>query len=311
MTESPQQCGLCKTRTSFVFKEKFNEYSLWECPKCFGQFWFPMISPAADWYEKDARYSFRNQNPLRNPERNHREFLKDLPAQNGKLLDVGMGTGNFLAAAVKAGYDGYGIDFDRSAIEAAGKIFGLKNAHVLDIDGALKKFGDKYFEAVTMFEVLEHLDNPSDFIKKTKLLLKDGGYLALSVPYRRALDILKPHDKPPRHLTRWDEKAIKNFLTERGFEIIKIKIIPVSLSYLITKFHFWCKGFLSFNLINKMAKKNGAETVFKKDNFKWLRGLARFKDYLFFLIPAVLFLFFLYVSGRRGLGLYVLVKKQI
>ncbi|TSC96853.1 MAG: hypothetical protein Athens101426_93 [Parcubacteria group bacterium Athens1014_26] len=284
MTESPQQCGLCKTKTGFVLKEKFKEYSLWECPKCFGQFWFPMISPSSDWYEKDERYSFRNQNPLRKPERNHNEFLKDLPAQGGKLLDVGMGTGNFLTAAVNKGYDCYG-------------------------DEAIKKFGNDYFDVVTMFEVLEHLDNPSDFIEKTKLLLKDEGYLALSVPYRRALDILKPHDKPPRHLTRWDEKAIKNFITERGFEIIRIKIIPVSLPYLITKFHFWFRGFLSFNLINKMAKENGAEVVLKKDNLKWLRKLARFKDYLFFGIPAVLFLFFLYASGRRGLGLYVLAKK--
>lgn len=309
MPEFPQQCGLCKIRTSFALKEKFNRYSLWECPKCFGQFWFPMISPAADWYEKDERYSFRNQNPLKKPERNHEEFLKDLPAQNGKLLDIGMGTGNFLAAAVKAGYDGYGIDFDRNAVEAAGKIFGLKNVYVLGIDGAVEKFGNGYFDVISMFEVLEHVDNPSDFIEKTKLLLKDEGYLAISVPYRKALNILKPHDKPPRHLTRWDEKAIKNFITERGFEIIRIKIIPVSLSYLITKFHFWCRGFLSFNLINKMAKEDSAEAILKKDNFKWLRRLARFKDYLFFWVPAVLFLFFIFITGKRGLGLYVLTKK--
>ena len=161
-------CGICKKESKLTFKEKHKDYSLYECSLCKGQFWNPMKNPGAEWYEKDVRYSFRNKNPLKTPEVNHREFLKDLPALGGKLLDIGMGTGNFLAAAITKGYDGYGIDFDADAIETAKEFFNLKNAYVSDTETAIKKFGAGFFDAITMFEVLEHLENPSESIKKIR-----------------------------------------------------------------------------------------------------------------------------------------------
>lgn len=302
-------CEVCKKEVEQVFKEKFGAYTLWECSVCHVQFWTPMKNPGAEWYEKDERYSFRNRDPLKTPEVDHREFLKDSPTPRGRVLDVGMGTGNFLKFAMASGYQGYGIDFDHDAVSTAEKTFGLKNVCVLDLDGALIKFGENFFDAVTLFQVLEHLDQPKESISKIRRLLKPGGYLAISVPYRNAPDYLKPHDKPPRHLTRWNRTAMKNFLENQGFEVARMKIIPVSIPYLITKFHFWFKKWTSFNLVQKIAGDSKmALSAVKARRVPQLQKLARIKDYVLFSIPALVLYVYFRLVGRNGLGLYVLAR---
>jgi len=323
----PDHCGVCAGVTELVWREDHREYSLWECGYCQAQFWSPMKNPGAEWYEKDERYSFRNLNPLRKPERNHREFLKDsqsLISKSPRLLDVGMGTGNFLAVAVDRGYDGYGLDFDRDAIEAAQTFFGLKNVYALNLDEAFQKFGAGFFDVITFFEVVEHLENPGEFLEKAKKLLKPDGYMAISVPHRRNFEFMKVHDKPPRHLTRWNETAMRNFLAQHGFSVVRFKAIPATIPFLITKFHFWFKGIFSFGLVQKISKSGShseqseesreilqSRVSFRMTNkkIKLLQLLARAKDYILFFIPAFFLWLFLLLSGRR-LGLYVLAKKS-
>jgi len=310
MSVKSSQCPICRRESNLLLKESYGAYTLWECAVCAGQFWEPMKNPGASWYEADERYSFRNQNPLKIPEHDHREFLKDTAAfrqanSKSRLLDVGMGTGNFLVAAENAGYDVYGIDFDRGAVEAAKKVFGLEHVYALDIDGALQKFGRDFFDAATMFQVLEHLENPSEFIGKVRDILKPSGYLAISVPYRGFWGILKPGDRPPRHLTRWDERSIKNFLEASGFEIVKMKKLPAPLKYLVKKFHFWTSGFLSFGMVGKISAKTKNKTTVAA-----VHSLAKTKDYLLFFLPAILFYALLALARKHYLDLYVFARRR-
>lgn len=308
-------CGICKKNSTLSLKEKYNEYSLWECSNCLGQFWTPMKNPGAEWYEKDVRYSFRNQNPLKKPEFNHQEFLQDRPAPGGKILDIGMGTGNFLAAAAKRGYQTYGIDFDQDAIETAKNFFRLENIYPLSVDETIKKFGSSYFDALTMFEVLEHMEDPGVTIEKNKQLLKIGGYLVISVPYRGSSKLFKAHDVPPRHLTRWNEKSMENFLTRHGFSVVRLKAIPVPFAYLITKYHFWYKGIFSFGMVEKLSLAKNSKTGSnpKSSQSLWrtklLQLAARAKDYLLFSIPAAFLYLKLRVAKQQGLTLYALAKR--
>ena len=166
-----------------------------------------------------------------------------------------------------------------------------------------------------MFEVLEHLENPSKSMEKIKELLLPEGYLVLSVPYRGSWNKFKFHDKPPRHLTRWDETSMKNFLTARGFSIVRMKIIPASLAYIITKYHFWYRGIFSFGMVEKLSadQKSEKNTIHKIKNnarkIKLLQMAARLKDYILFFIPAATLYLHLSITGQRGLTLYVLAKR--
>lgn len=316
LIDGPERCGVCGQRSAFVRRGTHEGYMLWECGACLAQFWSPMQSPGAEWYSRDERYSFRNNAPLRRPERNHREFLRDLPARGGKLLDVGMGTGNFLFAAQEAGYDVYGIDFDQDAIAAAKEHFGLRNVFAADIDDMLVKFGPEHLDIVTMFEVLEHLDEPSKFIDKVSRILKIGGYLALSVPDRGSWDVFKIHDKPPRHLTRWSEDAMRNFLFAHGFEIVRMKKMPVSWKFLINKFYFWTKSILGFELVKRASvaarKEGNRKTVSARSATLGMRAveiLAAAKSWILFFVPMIVLYSYLLVTQKESLGLYVLARK--
>ena len=307
----PNSCGICKQSAGFLLRENFKEYSLWHCPRCDGQFWFPMQNPGAQWYAHDDRYAFRNRNPLRSPERTHRAFLADRPAAGGRLLDVGTGTGNFLVAARAAGYRAVGTDFDLDAVKTATEQFGL-SVYPLDLAGVTARFGKESFDVITLFEVLEHLEAPRTFLDEVGALLAPGGYLAITVPYRGCPAFLKPHDLPPRHLTRWNETAMENLLTAAGFSMIRLRRIPLPFSYLITKFHFWTKGFFSFGAVQRFSR--GAQTpgqrgAPREKTIATMQLLARIKDYALFTIPAALLYGGLLLLGRRHLGLYALARR--
>ena len=80
--------------------------------------------PDANWYER--MYGGRDEEllPL---EPGHKYFLADPRAPlSGELLDIGCGTGNFLAAARDAGYSVTGIELDRNAARFAKERLGLQ-----------------------------------------------------------------------------------------------------------------------------------------------------------------------------------------
>src|SRR5260370_7360706 len=79
--------------------------------------------PDARWYEQ--MYGGRDENllPL---EPGHKYFLADaLAPRNGELLNIGCGTGNFLAAARDAAYTVPGIELDRSTAGFSQERLGL------------------------------------------------------------------------------------------------------------------------------------------------------------------------------------------
>jgi 2-polyprenyl-3-methyl-5-hydroxy-6-metoxy-1,4-benzoquinol methylase len=167
--------------------------------------------PDARWYEQI--YGGRDEEllPL---EPGHKYFFADAAApRGGELLDVGCGTGNFLAAARNAGYRVTGIELDRNAARFAKEQLGLQKVLPLTIsEFAAQNRGEK-FDLVTFFEVLEHQAAPAEFLRSVKSCLKPRGSIALSVPNRERWltgpDVL---DYPPNHFLRWNADALKKFL---------------------------------------------------------------------------------------------------
>jgi SAM-dependent methyltransferase len=149
-----------------------------------------------------------------------------------KLLDVGCGTGNFLAAARDAGYDVSGIELDRDAARFAREQVGLSRIFPLPIVEFVERLGGELFDVVTFFEVLEHQAAPAEFVENVKRCVRSRGYIALSVPNRgrwlTAPDVL---DYPPNHFLRWDMRALQSFLKAHGFEVITLREQPASIAY--------------------------------------------------------------------------------
>lgn len=221
-------CPACAKHAGDAAMERYGNHELFHCAVCDVQFWDPRVMPDARWYEQ--MYGGRDQKlmPL---EPGHRYFLADPRAPGrGELLDIGCGTGKFLAAARDAGYKVSGTELDRNAARFAKEQLGLPRVLGLTVSEFAEKYPDDKFDVVTFFEVLEHQAAPRDFVEKVKACLRPRGYIALSVPNRERWltgpDVL---DYPPNHFLRWNAAALRSFLSMHGFEVLSVKEQPAGI----------------------------------------------------------------------------------
>lgn len=97
----------------------------------------------------------------------------------GRLLDIGCGKGFFLERAEKF-YETYGVDVSEYAIEQARNRLHSTKLHIGDANRL--DFDHDYFDIITCFDLLEHLDNPELAINECYLMLKEGGLFIFRVP---------------------------------------------------------------------------------------------------------------------------------
>lgn len=102
------------------------------------------------------------------------------------ILDVGCGRGLLAKIFTKKGLIYEGVDFSDVRIKMAKKL-NLKNTNFyLDdiysfLESAIKS--KKKYDLITMFEVLEHLEEPELVLDMCKKILSDKGVILGSVPH--------------------------------------------------------------------------------------------------------------------------------
>lgn len=151
-----------------------------------------------------------------------RVFLKPIvPEPGDKLLEIGCGAGQFMIAAKARGWEVEGIDLSSEVIEATANIHGLSVRQ-----GSLDTlpFQKSSYKAIVAWEVLEHLVNPTRFLREVKELLKPDGVFACSVPNNGPRVAcfrdgpMGPASVPPIHLNFWDSKSFRAFAQINGFK---------------------------------------------------------------------------------------------
>jgi SAM-dependent methyltransferase len=101
-------------------------------------------------------------------------------AHRGRLLDVGCAGGLFLHHALRAGWSVTGIEPSEALSTEARERLGSKGEiHCGTLEGAILLPG---FDAVTLWDVLEHVPDPRAFLYACRALLRPGGHLFLNVP---------------------------------------------------------------------------------------------------------------------------------
>jgi 2-polyprenyl-3-methyl-5-hydroxy-6-metoxy-1,4-benzoquinol methylase len=138
----------------------------------------------------------------------------------GNLLDVGSGTGAFLHAMQKQGWQVNGIEPDADARKLAEKQYGLQTNE----SPQLFQLQPSTYDAITLWHVLEHVHDLHPYIDQLKKLLKPEGKIFIAVPnylsgdadaYRlkwAAYDV-------PRHLYHFTPKAMETLLKQHGLHI--------------------------------------------------------------------------------------------
>jgi SAM-dependent methyltransferase len=127
----------------------------------------------------DSRYEAEMPNRWRTARR-HKQIIDRYVSSKGSLLDVGCASGAFLRVMRDAGWDGDGVEPSKSQFLRASKLLGgSSNIQQCMLQDALHS---KDYELITLWDVLEHVTEPAEFLQLAASHLKSGGYLALNVP---------------------------------------------------------------------------------------------------------------------------------
>jgi SAM-dependent methyltransferase len=165
-----------------------------------------------------------------------------------RLLDVGVGYGIFLKIAAEdyGLRDLHGMDPYPQSIEIAEKMTSARIERGSIFDDRWP-FAEGSFDAITCFDVLEHLERPGEFLIKAKRYLKPGGIVLIStpnkeLPYRmRAIPLIGFADKNPTHINVQPISYWKSLAAQNGYEVVAswkgeylthIRLIPKILKVL-------------------------------------------------------------------------------
>lgn len=142
------------------------------------------------------------------------KFIKN---KNISFLEVGCGTGFVLSYLEKMGFRTTGLDIHLEALKYARK---RTKSPLISADILKDQLAEK-FDAVGLFDVLEHIDNQAVFLKKIKKLLKRKGMLFITVPADQKL--WSESDELSGHKRRYDKKNLREVLKKAKFEIKEIR----------------------------------------------------------------------------------------
>jgi 2-polyprenyl-3-methyl-5-hydroxy-6-metoxy-1,4-benzoquinol methylase len=149
--------------------------------------------------------------------------------RTGRLLDAGSGSGYFLDTAMERGWEAHGTEYDPAVVEACRKR-GIRMQQGL-LDPANYEPGS--FDAVTSFEVLEHLVEPLRELQHFAALLRPGGQLYLTTPNfnsvsRRLTGAAWNIIAYPEHLNYFTPRTLARALRTAGFARIRIATTGIS-----------------------------------------------------------------------------------
>lgn len=148
-----------------------------------------------------------------------------------RLLDIGCAMGFSLEIAQERGWQPHGIEISKFAGNIAKEKFGdvVKVGDIQDAD-----FGNNYFDAITMIDLLEHVEDPLAVLSKIKGVLKKDGVLVILVPDTCSLSSRIMRAKWPHinaeHLFYYSRKSIQQLLFKIGFDVRIVKPFPKPMS---------------------------------------------------------------------------------
>ena len=136
-----------------------------------------------------------------------------------RVLDVGAGTGLLVDALLRAGFRASGVE-PSMASSAAARANGLPVR-----TAALEAAEERDLDAVTMWQVLEHLDEPLDALLQVRSMLRPGGMLLLGVPNIQSLQARIAGDEwfhldVPRHRTHFSPAGVDALLQRAGYRTL-------------------------------------------------------------------------------------------
>jgi len=141
--------------------------------------------------------------------------------ETGSLLDLGCSSGAFLSTMKRGDWELYGVEISESSAQQAHNRTG---AHVFVGDVQDAPFSPESFDVITSFDVLEHLYQPREVMKRVSQWLKPGGIFLVAIPNIQSWEaqVFRSYWyglELPRHLSHFSPASLGCLATSVGLKI--------------------------------------------------------------------------------------------
>jgi 2-polyprenyl-3-methyl-5-hydroxy-6-metoxy-1,4-benzoquinol methylase len=223
--------------TDYLVSEK--EFEIWECADCTLRFTqnVPDYNSISQYYQSGNYISHSGTNKGLINRLYHfvrkitlsdkrRLILSVTQMDNGRLLDIGAGTGSFVSHMQSNGWKATGLEPDEAARSNALAINGV---NLLTPD-AFFDFPADSFDVITMWHVLEHVHELHDYMEQLKKILNPGGKIFIAVPNYTSYDagfyknFWAAYDVP-RHLYHFSPEAMFQLLKIHNLQLLATRVM--------------------------------------------------------------------------------------
>ncbi len=216
-------CPVCKSKSLSEWIEKFS-LRIKVCLKCSHGFCVDIPVNISEAYENKVQklsyrglYEEKREYKIKRFASERVKLLRSFDKKNSRLLDYGCGSGWFIEHAKKF-YRCEGYEPTTYMAELV-----QKNLKVRMHTNA-KKLPKNYYDIITLFDVIEHVEDVKLMAKKLYLMLKKGGIILIFTPNKDsfAFDLMKENQNlviPPLHLHYFNIKSLSK-LFDRYFKVI-------------------------------------------------------------------------------------------
>ena len=230
-------CTVCRNSQSIIVFRK-NSLSLHQCLKCgtvfLGGYPDKFLPELYAYYDKYAKLS---QEEAFDPITSARcEDLLRWYSRFGigrEMLDVGCGLGQFVGVANRSGWIAEGLELSRGAVDFARR-HGLA---VRELDFFSEEIRQNSYDLLTLFEVIEHVPNPAEFVHRAEEVVRPGGLVYLTTPNFASIDrfLLGKHWEliHREHLTYFTPRTLRLMVKRTScFEILHFETRNMSMAAL-------------------------------------------------------------------------------
>lgn len=209
MQKFRENCPCCNIEQEGTAYREFHEFGCNECQHV----WYSTATEVTpEIYEESPKYNnyYIGEPPLLWYHKKALDWLATLE-KSSRVLDFGCFDGFFTKKLIQSGWNAFGCDWNKRAIERGRLQYGLGDRLGVASSGT--------FDAIIALEVIEHFINPNDFLEMMDELLTTEGYLFISCPNSSA--VYRPKtDFPPHHFSRFSKNSLITLLESHEYQVV-------------------------------------------------------------------------------------------